>query len=243
MTKRLENKVALVTGASRGIGYATAKALAAEGAHVVAMARTVGGLEDLDDAVKSAGGTTTLVPLDITDFDAIDRLGASIFERWGKLDILVGNAGVLGKLSPLGHLDQKTWDNVMAVNVTANWRLIRSLDPLLRASDAGRAVFLTSGAAISCKAYWGVYSTSKAALEALVKTYAAETQTSSLNVNLVNPGPVRTAMRAKAMPGEDPDVLPKPIEFAQALLDTVLTSCEDTGEVFNFNDGKLERRA
>jgi NAD(P)-dependent dehydrogenase (short-subunit alcohol dehydrogenase family) len=242
MTKRLRTKVALVTGASRGIGYATATALAQQGAHVIALARTVGGLEDLDDTIKAAGGSATLVPADITDFDAIDRLGASIFERWGQLDILVGNAGVLGKLSPLGHIDQKTWDNVMAVNVTANWRLIRSLDPLLRASNAGRAVFLTSGAATGCKAYWGVYSTSKAALEALVKTYAAESATSNLKVNLINPGPVRTAMRAKAMPGEDPKILPTPAELASALIATTLDSFDETGRVLDFKDGVLKTR-
>lgn len=240
MAKRLENKVALVTGASRGIGYATAKALAGEGAHVIALARTVGGLEDLDDEIKQGGGSTTLVPADVKDFEAIDRLGGAIHERWGKLDILVGNAGILGKLSPLGHIDPKTWDEVMAVNVTANWRLIRSLDPLLRASDAGRAVFLTSGAARRFRAYWGAYSTSKAALEALVNTYADETRTTSLRVNLVNPGPMRTAMRARAMPGEDPDTLPRPAEFAQALLQVLVPEFEKTGETFDYRDGVLQ---
>ncbi|MGI9481242.1 MAG: SDR family NAD(P)-dependent oxidoreductase [Hyphomicrobiales bacterium] len=240
MTKRLENKVALVTGASRGIGYACAKTLAAEGAHVIALARTVGGLEELDDEIKEAGGAATLVPADLKDFDAIDRLGSAIHERWGKLDILVGNAGLLGKLSPLGHIAPKTWDEVMAVNVTANWRLIRSLDPLLRASDAGRAVFLTSGAARRYRAYWGVYSASKAALEALVNTYADETRTTALNVNLLNPGPTRTAMRARAMPGEDPDALPRPAEFAAAMLEVMLPDCEATGETFDYKDGILQ---
>lgn len=176
MSKRFEGRIAVVTGASRGIGYFTARALAAEGAHVVAIARTVGGLEELDDEIRAAGGQATLVPVDLTDFDAIDRLGAALYERWKKLDILIGNAGILGGLSPLGHVSPKTWDKVMAINVTANWRLIRSLDPLLRQSDAGRVLFMSSGAAHKCKAYWGPYSVSKAAVEALVRTYAAETR-------------------------------------------------------------------
>ena len=176
---------------SRGIGYAMAKALAAEGAHIVAVARTVGGLEELDDEITGAGGSATLVPANLTDYDAIDRLGAAIYERWGKLDILCGNAGVLGKLTPLGHLEPKVWDEVMAVNVTANWRLIRSLDPLLQKSDAGRALFVSSAAAYYHSAYWGAYSVSKAALEALVRTYASECDSSSIRVNLLNPGPIR----------------------------------------------------
>src|SRR5687768_2900584 len=170
----LKGRVALVTGASRGIGRAMALALARRGAHVVALARTTGGLEALDDEVKQAGGTASLVPLDLRKPEGIDQLGAIVFERWKKLDVLVGNAGVLGRLSPLGHIEPKTWDEVLAVNITANWRLIRSLDPLLRQSDAGRAVFVTSGLAYKCDAYWGSYSVSKAALEALIRTYAAE---------------------------------------------------------------------
>ncbi|HEX7107644.1 MAG TPA: SDR family NAD(P)-dependent oxidoreductase, partial [Aestuariivirga sp.] len=162
MAKQLENRVAVVTGASRGLGRAIALTLAKEGAHIIALARTQGGLEELDDEIKGIGGSATLVPSDIKDYAAIDRLGAAIFDRWKKLDILVGNAGILGKLTPLAHVDQKVWDEVMAVNLTANWRLIRSLDPLLRASDAGRAVFVSSAAAQKCLAYWGPYSVSKA---------------------------------------------------------------------------------
>ena len=188
-------RIALVTGASRGIGRAAAIALAASGAHVVALARTQGGLEELDDEIRALPnadpGGTTLVPMDLRDFAAIDRLGEALYRRWGRLDALVGNAGVLGLLTPLHHLDPKTWDDVMAVNVTANWRLIRSLDPLLRRSAAGRVAFITSGVAsrAELRAYWGPYATSKAALDALARTYAAETlNTSNIRVMLINPG-------------------------------------------------------
>ncbi|WP_106754190.1 SDR family NAD(P)-dependent oxidoreductase [Pannonibacter carbonis] len=237
---QLQGRVAVVTGASRGIGYHLAKALAAEGVHVIALARTVGGLEDLDDEIKGLGGSATLVPLDLMDYDGIDRLGAAIFERWGKLDMLVGNAGMLGGLSPLGHIDIKTFDKVMALNVTANWRLIRSLDPLLRQSDAGRAVFLTSSAAHKCKPFWGVYSASKAALEALVRTYAAETQSGTVRVNLLNPGAMRTAMRAKAMPGEDPDTLPHPSEVAPQIIAMLRPDFIDTGRLFDRPSGMFK---
>ena len=205
MAGRLAGRIALVTGASRGIGFAIARTIAAaKGAHVVALARTVGGLEELDDAIRSGGGTATLVPADLKDYPALDRLGAALFERFRKLDILIGNGAILGKLTPLAHADPKLWDEVMAVNVTANWRLIRSLDLLLRQSDNGRAIFVTSGAARRFIAYWGPMRYRRPALEALVKTYAAETLTTDLRVNLVNPGIVRTRMRAEAMPGEDP---------------------------------------
>ena len=236
----LQGRVAVVTGASRGIGYHLAKALAAEGVHVIALARTVGGLEDLDDEIKGLGGSATLVPLDLMDYDGIDRLGAAIYERWGKLDMLVGNAGMLGGLSPLGHIDIKTFDKVMALNVTANWRLIRSLDPLLRQSDAGRAVFLTSSAAHKCKPFWGVYSASKAALEALVRTYAGETQSTAVRVNLLNPGAMRTAMRAKAMPGEDPETLPHPSEVAPQIITMLRPTFTDTGRLFDRPSGMFK---
>jgi NAD(P)-dependent dehydrogenase (short-subunit alcohol dehydrogenase family) len=238
----LKGRVALVTGASRGIGRAMALALARHGAHVVALARTTGGLEELDDDIKKAGGTASLVPFDLRKAEGIDQLGAIVFERWRKLDILVGNAGVLGRLSPLGHVEPKVWDEVMAVNVTANWRLIRSFDPLLRQSDAGRAVFVTSAAAFKLLAYWGPYSVSKAALEALVKTYAAETVKTSVRVNLLNPGPVRTRMRAQAMPGEDPMSLPEPETVAGAVLGLVSPELLETGEVFDFESGRVQRR-
>lgn len=227
--------MAVVTGASRGIGRAVAYALGASGAQVVAVARTVGGLEELDDAICAAGGPKpVLVPLDITDFPAIDRLGAALFERFGKVDILVGNAGALGQLSPLGHVEPKTWDKVMSLNVTANWRLIRSLDPLLRRSDAGRAVFITSGAARSAKAYWGPYSVSKAALDTLVRTYAAETRQTHVKANLFNPGPVRTGMRAAAMPGEDPATLPAPEELVPHILALLQPAMPESGRIYDF---------
>ncbi len=234
MARQLENRVAVVTGASRGLGRAIALKLAAEGAHIVATARTQGGLEELDDEIKNIGGTATLVPADIKDFAAIDRLGAAIFERWKKLDILIGNAGVLGKLTPLGHLDPKVFDDAMAVNLTANYRLVRSLDPLLRASDAGRAVFITSGLAYKCFAYWGAYSISKAALEALVKTYAAENESTAIRANCFSPGPTRTKMRATAMPGEDPDTLPSAEEVAAQVIPMCLSSFTGNGSVYKY---------
>ena len=242
MAGRLSGRVALVTGASRGIGYAVASAIAAEGAHVVALARTVGGLEELDDAIRIAGGTATLVPADLRDYPALDRLGAALFERFGKLDIFIGNGGILGRLTPLAHVDPKLWDEVMAVNVTANWRLIRSLDLLLRQSDSGRALFVTSGVARRVPAYWGPYAVSKAALEALVKTYAAETATTNLRVNLVSPGPVRTRMRAEAMPGEDPESLPPPEAVAAALLPLLDPALTVTGAIFDLRDGQFRER-
>src|ERR1700741_2866138 len=201
MTKPLTSRIALVSGASRGIGQAAARALAKAGAHVIAVARTQGGLEELDDEIRSLGGTATLVPLNLTDFDGIARLGAALHERHGKIDILVGNAGVAGPSSPLGHIELKPWNDVMAVNVTANFQLIRCMDPLLRASDAGRAVFVTSGVAHKANAYLGPYAASKAALEALVRSWANETANSKLRVNLFSPGPIRTRMRAQVFPG------------------------------------------
>jgi NAD(P)-dependent dehydrogenase (short-subunit alcohol dehydrogenase family) len=232
--KPLDGRVAVVTGASRGIGYQAAKGFASAGAHVVAVARTVGGLEELDDEIKDAGGSATLVPLDLKDSEGIDRLGAALFERWGKLDVLLANAGVLGQLSPLGHIPPKVWDEVMAVNVTANWRLIRSLDPLLRLSDAGRALFMSSGAASKCRPFWGPYSVSKAALEALVRTYAQEVQSTPVRVVAIEPGRTRTAMRAKAMPGEDPLTLPEPSEIVPYLVEMSSPGFARTNTLFDF---------
>lgn len=230
----LKDRIAVVTGASRGIGKAAAIALAKEGAHIVALARTQGALEELDDEIQKLGSSATLVPLDLKDVAAIDRLGAAIHQRWGKLDILVGNAGLLGPISPLGHVLPSAWDEVMLVNVTANWRLIRSLDPLLRVSDAGRAVFITSGAAHKCLAYWGPYSVSKAALEALVRTYAAETAETKVRSVLVNPGPLRTRMRAAAMPGEDPKTLKTPEDLAPHILRFCRPDSNENGILFDF---------
>jgi NAD(P)-dependent dehydrogenase (short-subunit alcohol dehydrogenase family) len=223
-----------VTGASRGIGYACARALARTGAHVILVARTVGGLEGADDEVKKLGGSATLVPLDLKDFDAIDRLGAAIFERWGRLDALVGNAGVLGAMTPLTHLKPKVWDELLAVNVTANWRLIRSLDPLLRRSEAGRAVFISSSAARRHTAFWGGYAVTKAALETLVLTYAEECNGTNVKVNLFNPGGTRTAMRAKAFPGEDPETLPTADDVAPKIVEMLDRGYMHTGQLVNF---------
>jgi NAD(P)-dependent dehydrogenase (short-subunit alcohol dehydrogenase family) len=229
--KRLVGRIAVVTGASRGIGAAVARRFAAEGAHVVLVARTVGGLEEVDDAVRAAGGAATLVPLDLADLDRIDPLGPALYERFKKLDILVGNAGLLGTLGPLSHHDAKLWDDVFKVNVTANWRLIRTLEPLLRLSDAGRAIFVTSGAAQMAQAYWGAYATAKAALEAMVKTWAAELAKTTIRVNLLSPGPIRTAMRAAAFPGEDPLSLRPPEAILQSFVDLAAPDCARHGEI------------
>jgi NAD(P)-dependent dehydrogenase (short-subunit alcohol dehydrogenase family) len=207
----LAGRLALVTGASRGIGYATALALAKAGAHLIATARTQGGLEELDDAILAATGErATLVPADITDGEGLDRLGAAIYQRWGKLDILVSNAGELGLITPVGHLDPKIWDRAVAVNMTANYRLIRSMDPLLRASEAGRALFVTSTAAVKPHAFWSSYAATKAGMEMLVRVYADEVAHTPVRCALVNPGPLRTRMRMNAFPGEDPADLTPP---------------------------------
>jgi NAD(P)-dependent dehydrogenase (short-subunit alcohol dehydrogenase family) len=237
--KSLAGRIALVTGASRGIGAAAARALAREGAHVVALARTVGGLEELDDTVRAEGGSATLVPLDLTDYAGIDRLGGALNERYGRLDVLVGNAGVLGAVSPLGHVEPAVFEQTLAVNVTANWRLIRAMDPLLRAAPAGRAVFVTSGAAFRVRAYWGPYAVAKAALEVLARTYAAETERTPVRVNLFNPGATRTRMRAAAMPGEDPATLPKPDAVAAAILPLCLPDFTETGRLYDYPSRKL----
>ena len=234
MTKPLADRIALVTGASRGIGRAVALALAKAGAHVVAVARTVGGLEELDDEIGQAGGSATLVPLDLKDFEGIARLGAALFERYRKLDVLVGNAGILGPLSPLSHVEPKAWDEVMAVNVTANWHLIRCMEPLLVQSEAGRAVFLSSGVSWMARAYWGPYAVSKAALNTMVQTWAAETVKTNVRVNLFTPGPIRTRMRAQAMPGEDPMTLDTPDAVAGKIVELCMPSFTESGKVFAF---------
>jgi NAD(P)-dependent dehydrogenase (short-subunit alcohol dehydrogenase family) len=235
----LTGRIALLTGASRGIGAATALALARAGAHVVAVARTVGGLEELDDAIRAVGGTATLVPLDLTDTDGIIRLAAALLERYQRLDVLIGNAGLVGPSSPLDHVQPKDWEEVMAVNVTANWHLIRAMDALLRRSDAGRAVFISSGAAHNARAYRGPYSVSKAALEALARTYAAETVSTPVRVNLVNPGPTRTRMRAQVMPGEDPMTLPPPEAVAEKIVALCLPDFTETGRLYDFPQDRL----
>jgi NAD(P)-dependent dehydrogenase (short-subunit alcohol dehydrogenase family) len=234
MTQSLSGRIALITGASRGIGRAAALALAQAGAHVILVARTVGGLEEADDEIQKIGGTATLVPMNLRDGEAIDRLGASVFERWGRLDAFLGNAGVLGQLTPLAHLEPKTFQEVMEVNVTANWRLIRSLDTLLRQSDAGRVLFITSGAARKHTPYWGAYAVSKAALESMALTYAAECETSKIKVNLLNPGPMRTAMRKKAMPGEDPNTLPLPEDITPRIVEMLSPGYARNETMINF---------
>lgn len=229
--KRLAGRIAVVTGASRGIGAAVARRFAEEGAHIIAIARTVGALEELDDAVQAAGSHATLVPLDLRELNRIDALGPSLYERFGKVDIVVGNAGLLGTLGPLSHHDAKLWDEVMTVNVTANWRLIRTLEPLLRRSDAGRAIFVTSGAAQSSRAYWGAYATSKAALERMVLVWASELANTPVRVNLLSPGPIRTVMRANAFPGEDPTTLRPPEAITGAFVDLASPACTRHGEI------------
>jgi NAD(P)-dependent dehydrogenase (short-subunit alcohol dehydrogenase family) len=229
----LLGRIALVTGASRGIGRAVALELARAGAHIIAVARTQGALEELDDAIRAESGEATLVPCDLKDFAALDRLGAAIYERWKKLDIFVGNGGLLGLITPLAHVDPPAWDEILAVNVTANWRLIRSLDVPLRASDAGRVVLVSHIARL--KPYWGPYAISKAALDALGRTYAAETETTSkVKVMLVNPGPLRTRMRAAAMPGEDPSTLTPPEALAPKIVALCGAAWTETGKIYDF---------
>ncbi|NVD38319.1 SDR family NAD(P)-dependent oxidoreductase [Ensifer sp. HO-A22] len=239
MTINLKDRVAVVTGASRGIGYFTALELAKAGAHVVACARTVGGLEELDDAIKAVGGSATLVPFDLADMAAIDKLGGAINERWGKLDIMVANAGVLGTISPIGHVEAKVFEKVMNINVNATWRLIRTLEPLLIKSDAGRALILSSSAAHKCKPFWGPYSASKAAVEALARTWAGETQRLPLRILCVDPGATRTAMRAQAMPGEDPETVPHPSEVAAKLLPLLGPDQTETGKLYIVRENKI----
>jgi NAD(P)-dependent dehydrogenase (short-subunit alcohol dehydrogenase family) len=234
----LSGRIALVTGAARGLGYHNARQMAAAGAHGIVVARTVGGLEELDDEIKaerskSGKGDATLVPLDLADMAGIDRLGGAINERWGRLDILVANAGVLGVIAPLGHVEAKVFEKVMTINVTATWRLIRTTDPLLRLSDAGRAILLSSGAAHLARAFWGPYSASKAAVEILARSWAAETENMALRVNSVDPGKTRTAMRAQAMPGENPDTLPHPAEVAARIVPLAGPAVTRTGGLFS----------
>jgi NAD(P)-dependent dehydrogenase (short-subunit alcohol dehydrogenase family) len=239
LTPPLADRIALVTGASRGIGYATALALAKAGAHIIAVARTVGGLEELDDAIRGTGGSATLVPLDLKDYAGIDRLAPALHERFGRLDVLIGNAGVLGPLSPLGHVEPTAWDEVMAVNVTANWRLIRALDPLLRRSEAGRVVFVSCGVAAQAIAYWGPHAASKSALEVLARTYAAETATTNVRVNVLVPGPIRTRMRAQAFPGEDPMTLDSADVVVDKIVELCLPSLQESGKLYDLRKGRF----
>ena len=242
--KPLADRIALVTGATRGIGAALALQLAEAGAHVVAVARTVGGLEELDDKIKAADGSATLVPLDMKDTDGILRLALALNERYGRLDVLIGNAGLLTVPSPVGHIDPKDWDNVIAVNLTANWHLIRAFDPLLKAASAGRAVFITSAVAYFARPYFALYAASKAALDQLVRTYTAECESTKVRANLFSPGQTRTRMMATAFPGIDPETLPTPEDVAKAIVPLCLPTCAESGKIYDFRAGRfLEFRA
>jgi len=239
MSKPLADRIALVTGASRGIGAALALLLAEAGAHVIAVARTVGGLEELDDKIKAAGGSTTLVPLDVKDTDGIARLALALNERYGRVDVLIGNAGLLTTPSPVPHIEQKSWDDVMAINVTANWHFIRAFDPLLKASPAGRAVFITSGLSYMARPYFALYAASKAALEMLVRTYAGECASTKVRVNLFSPGQTRTRMMATAFPGMDLQTLPSPEEVSKAIVPLCLPACTENGRFYDYRAGKF----
>jgi NAD(P)-dependent dehydrogenase (short-subunit alcohol dehydrogenase family) len=243
MSQSLRGRIALITGASRGIGRAAALAFARAGAHVVALARRVEDLEALDDEIRAAKGEATLVPADVRDFDALDRLGAALFEQWKRLDILVLNAGVLGPVMPLAQVPPKAWAEVLDVNLTANWRLLRSMDPLLRRAEAGRVIAITSGAARQARAYLGGYAVTKAALDMLIKTYAQECATTPIKANLVNPGPMRTDMRARFMPGEDKMTLPASEEIAPLLLALADPALTFTGETIEFRQWRDNRNA
>lgn len=239
----LPGRIALVTGATRGIGRAVALALAAEGLHVILTGRVTSALEETDDAIRAIGGRATLVPLDLQQGDRVDGLGPTLYQRFGRLDVLVANAGILGPLSPLAHVTTDAWSSVLDINLTANWRLIRTLDPLLRRSSAGRAIFVTSGAAHGNHAYWGPYAVSKAGLEALVKTYAQEIANTPVRANLLDPGPIRTQMRAKAFPGENPQTLPAPEDIAPLFVELARPDCTANGERFSGPDWLRQRKS
>jgi NAD(P)-dependent dehydrogenase (short-subunit alcohol dehydrogenase family) len=230
---RLKDRIALITGASRGIGRAVALAFAREGARVLLVSRARKALEEVDDRIRAQGGKASLIPLDLADGKAIDTLGPTLYERFGRLDVLVGNAAILGRLTPLTHIPSEHWERALAVNLTANWRLIRTLDPLLRRSDACRVIFVTSGVAHSAHAYWAPYSVSKAALETLAKTYANETADSAIKVNIIDPGATATRMRAEAYPGEDQSTLRTPEAVAEALIPLAMSDWMETGQVID----------
>jgi NAD(P)-dependent dehydrogenase (short-subunit alcohol dehydrogenase family) len=233
----LSGRVALVTGASRGIGRAAALGLAKAGAQVLALARTVGGLEELDDEIRAVGTKAALIPLDLADAAAVDELGRALASRYPRLDILLANAGTLGELAPLADTAEKVWLRTIEVNLTANFRLIRALDPLLRASGRARVAFMTSSVGgLAARAYWGAYGVSKAGLEMLAKTYALETRTAGVRVSILDPGPMRTKMRAEAMPGEDPKTLPEPAAILPLLYHVVSEAYDGMAERFSARD-------
>jgi NAD(P)-dependent dehydrogenase (short-subunit alcohol dehydrogenase family) len=232
MAGRLAGKVALITGASRGIGAAVALRFAGEGAHVVLVARTVGGLEEVDDAIRADGGGATLVPLDLRDFARIDELGAALYQRYGRLDVLVGNAAEFGAMSPLGHIEPERWREIIDLDLTANWRLIRAMDPLLRRAPAGRAIFVTSRLGHDALPYYGAYAVAKAGLETLVRVYAGEIAArTNIRANLIDPGIARTRLRAAIFPGEDPSSVPPPDRVTDAFLDLAVPECTKNGEI------------
>ncbi len=231
MTQRLQNKIALITGASRGIGAAVAKRFAQEGAKLILVARSSEELEKIDDEVQKYGEPATLVPFDLTDLPRIDDLAKSVAERFGKLDILVGNAAILGGLTPMSHIAPSMWHKVMTVNLHANWHFLRAFQPLLIEAKDARLIFVTSGITTHPTPYWGAYAVSKTALEATVKIYAQEVKHTAFKVNLIDPGTVRTAMRAEAMPGEDPLTLPAPEEITEAFVRLAEHDCPWHGEV------------
>jgi NAD(P)-dependent dehydrogenase (short-subunit alcohol dehydrogenase family) len=229
--KRLHGKIALITGASRGIGAAVAEGFAGEGAHVILLARTVGGLEEIDDRIQAAGGRATLLPFDLGDIKKIPALAAAIQQKFGKLDILVGNAAMLGNLSPVALSDPKVFEETFRINFFANYHLIRTLDPLLRVSGAGRAVFVTSGAAQSSAPFWAAYAASKSALERMVAAYAAESAHSGIKANIIDPGVIRTEMRAEAFPAEDASLLPPPESVVERFIELSLDTCAASGQI------------
>jgi NAD(P)-dependent dehydrogenase (short-subunit alcohol dehydrogenase family) len=245
MTGRLAGKVALITGASRGIGAAVAERFASEGAHVVLVARTVGGLEERDDAIRAAGratghtigGSATLVPLDLRDFGKIDELAAALYQRHGRLDILVGNAARFGTFTPMQHVAPQEWGEILDLDLTANWRLIRAMDPLLRMAPSGRAIFVTSRLARDAPPYYGVYAVAKAGLETMVRIYAGEVARTSVRVNLIDPGIVRTRLRAAIFPGEDPAALPAPESVTGAFVELAAAECTRNGDIVEIAGG------
>ena len=241
--KTLEGRVILVTGATRGIGFAAAKSLAEAGAHIVALGRTQGALEDLDDIIKNAGSSATLVPMDLKVPDGLDQLAEVIGQRWGRLDGILGNAGILGDLTPANQVEPKIFDDVMAINLTANYRLIRAMDPLMRLSDNARSVFVTSGVSVSRRAFWGAYAASKAALDAFIQCYAKEIEITAMRVNLLNPGGTATRMRAKAVPGEDPETLPKPDDIAPLIVQMMSPDYQENGQIIAFRETEFYSRS
>lgn len=227
----LAGKIGLITGASRGLGAAIAERFAGEGAHVVLVARTVGGLEETDDRVRAVGGSATLVPLDLRYFIKIDELAATLYQRYGRLDILVGNAAMFGSFTPMPHLDPALWSEVLDLNLTANWRLIRAMDPLLRAAENGRAIFVTTELAHSALPYYAAYAVSKAGLETMVRTYAGELGLTRVKANLIDPGPRRTRLRAHIFPGENPATVPPPETVTDAFVELAVPECDRNGEI------------